>query len=136
MGNSVKRPSVVMRQMLLPLISANQRLPSGPAVMPVGTLLALGMGNAVMVPALAQAGAVLRLSRQIQPIMAVRSAIKRDRHPELFILLPPLRVVLLIVFIRAYPPRYTRVVRGLPAVLGKPRQGRLPASRPSWAGAQ
>ncbi len=39
-----------MRPILLPLISVNQRLPSGPAVMPYGVLPAVGMGYSVIVP--------------------------------------------------------------------------------------
>ena len=35
-------PAVVIRPILLPPFSVNQRLPSGPAVMPVGSLLAVG----------------------------------------------------------------------------------------------
>jgi hypothetical protein len=47
-GNSVMAPAVVMRPMLLPENSAYQRLPSGPAVMPVGPPLA---GNSAIEPA-------------------------------------------------------------------------------------
>src|SRR6266851_4203516 len=50
--------------------------------------------------------------------------------------LAPLCSVLLIIIMRACPPRCTRVVRGLLAVPGNPRQELLPASRPAWAGAQ
>src|SRR5260370_1454553 len=107
-GNKVELPAVVMRPMLFPKAKVNHRLPSGPAVMPafvvggvgnwvilpVGVLrlmfpttsvnhrlpsgpavMNLGsqhVGNSVMVPALAQAGAVLRLSRPTQAIRAVR----------------------------------------------------------------
>src|SRR2546427_436020 len=42
--------SDVMRPILLPLTSVNQRLPSGPAVIPVRTLSAVGIGNSVIVP--------------------------------------------------------------------------------------
>ena len=34
MGNSVMTPAVVIRPILLPSYSVNQRLPSGPAAMP------------------------------------------------------------------------------------------------------
>src|SRR6266851_4791460 len=44
-------PPGVMRPILLPWYSMNQRLPSGPAVIVIGSLPAVGMGNsAVMVP--------------------------------------------------------------------------------------
>src|SRR6266851_5201232 len=84
-GNVVMLPLGVMRPMLFD--SANQRLPSGPAVMPLGKLAG---ENSVMVPTLAQAGAVLRLSRPTQATMAVIRAVRRGRHPERFMLLPPL----------------------------------------------
>src|SRR2546423_6719954 len=90
MGNSVMVPAVVMRPMLL-VSWVNQRLPSGPAVMNSG--VPEGTGNSVMVPALAQAGAVLRLSRPTQTSVAVSRAVKCDRHPELFMFLPPLASV-------------------------------------------
>jgi hypothetical protein len=44
-------PSLVIRPILLPRHSASQRLPSGLAVMPRGQLLAVGIGNSVMTPA-------------------------------------------------------------------------------------
>ena len=48
-GNSVTTPAVVIRPILLcPRSSVNQRLPSGPAVMPSGPLAAVGIGNSVM----------------------------------------------------------------------------------------
>src|SRR6266568_3243481 len=40
-----------MRPMLLPPNSVNQRAPSGPAVMPAGSLLAVGTANSVTTPA-------------------------------------------------------------------------------------
>ena len=43
--------AVVIRPILLPSASVNQRLPSGPAVMPRGLLPAVGTGNSVMTPA-------------------------------------------------------------------------------------
>ena len=43
----------------------------------------------VMVPAAAQAGAVLRLSRPTKATMAVSSAVRCDRRPERFMCLPP-----------------------------------------------
>jgi hypothetical protein len=55
-GNSVTAPAVVIRPILLkytPLLSSfsvNQRAPSGPAVMPLTTALAVGRENAVTVP--------------------------------------------------------------------------------------
>src|SRR5690348_12439265 len=68
---------VLMRQILSPLSSVNHRLPSGPAVMnsgvPEGTL------NSVTVPAAAQAGRLLRLSRPTQATMAVRRTARRGR---------------------------------------------------------
>src|SRR5713226_6626537 len=84
--NAVTLPPVVMRPIAFPNSKVNHRLPSGPAVMPNGPA---PVGNSVMVPAAAQAGAVLRLSRQIQASMAVSSATRRDRRPERFMLLPP-----------------------------------------------
>src|SRR5258707_1344500 len=46
-------PAGVMRPILLAvvLLSVNQRLPSGPLAMPMGTLPPVGMGNSVTVPA-------------------------------------------------------------------------------------
>src|SRR5258708_2332976 len=126
--NSVMLPLGVMRPMMPTLYSVNHRLPSGPAVMPTGSLSAGGMENSVMVPAAAQAGAVLRLSRPTQAIRAVRSAVRCDRHPERFMFLPPLCIVLLIIFMQACPPCCTRVVHGLAAVPAKPRQGLLSSS--------
>src|SRR4051794_21138943 len=41
---------VVMRPILLPEASVNQRLPSGPAVMPAGLLLAVGIRIAEKLP--------------------------------------------------------------------------------------
>ena len=38
MGYSVTTPAGVMRPMLLPVVSVNQRLPSGPSVMSPGVL--------------------------------------------------------------------------------------------------
>ena len=85
---------VVMRPSFFPAFSVNHTLLSGPAVMPNGMQPNLrphfvGRGNVVMVPAAAQAGAVLRLSRQIQVSRAVSSATRRDRRPERFTCLPP-----------------------------------------------
>src|SRR5258706_70471 len=45
--NSVMTPPVVIRPILLPLCSMNQRAPSGPAVMPRGKLPAVGTGNSL-----------------------------------------------------------------------------------------
>src|SRR5215468_1448581 len=39
-----------MRPIRLPLVSVNQRLPSGPAVIPKGPLLTVGIENSVIVP--------------------------------------------------------------------------------------
>src|SRR2546430_1940861 len=57
-ANSVMSPVGVIRPTLLPQDSVNQRLPSGPAVMPSGLLLPLGgqlrlggRGNSVITPA-------------------------------------------------------------------------------------
>ena len=50
-GNSVMVPSVAMRPILWPLFSTNQRLPSGPSVMPSGEAAAVGTGNSVKTPA-------------------------------------------------------------------------------------
>jgi riboflavin biosynthesis pyrimidine reductase len=44
-------PAVVIRPILLPLFSVNQRLPSGPAVMKSGPLPPVGTGNSVTTPA-------------------------------------------------------------------------------------
>src|SRR2546423_423285 len=86
-GNSVMRPAVVMRPILPPSFSVNQRLPSGPAVMSKGVPL-VGMGNSVTVPTAAQTGALLRPSKPTETTRAVRSAARRARHLELFMLLP------------------------------------------------
>src|SRR5207253_2587900 len=43
-------PAGVIRPTWLPDNSTNQRLPSGPAVIPLGSLLAVARGNSVMVP--------------------------------------------------------------------------------------
>ena len=43
-------PAVVMRPILLPGVSVNQRLPSGPAVMSSGEWLPAGVGNSVTAP--------------------------------------------------------------------------------------
>jgi len=85
-GNKVMLPLGVMRP-IAPALSVNQRLPSGPLVMPKA--VPEGTLNSVTVPAAAQVGAVLRLSRPTPAIRAVRSATRRDRHPERFMLLPP-----------------------------------------------
>src|SRR6267378_434645 len=60
-GNSVITPAVVILPTLLPPIgptvpsaipsSVNQRLPSGPAAIPYGKLLLVGMGYSVTAPA-------------------------------------------------------------------------------------
>src|ERR1700758_4942394 len=49
-GNSVITPAVVIRPILLPAFSTNHRLPSGPAVIPSGDALAVGIGYSVIVP--------------------------------------------------------------------------------------
>ena len=46
LGNSVTTPAVVIRPIWLRWISVNQRLPSGPRVMLVGSLSMVGTGNA------------------------------------------------------------------------------------------
>lgn len=43
-------PAAVQRPILLPAPSVNQRLPSGPTVMPHGVLAAVGIGYRVSVP--------------------------------------------------------------------------------------
>src|SRR5260221_6516747 len=43
-------PLVVIRPMLFPLSSVNHRLPSGPVVMPPGSLGVVGTGNWVIAP--------------------------------------------------------------------------------------
>src|SRR5262249_31072080 len=48
---SVKTPAVVTLPILLPLCSANQRFPSGPAAMPIGQLPAVGILYSVKTPA-------------------------------------------------------------------------------------
>ena len=50
MTYSLITPAVVMRPILFPagLYSVNQRAPSGPAAMPKGRLLAVGIGNSVI----------------------------------------------------------------------------------------
>ena len=47
---SVNAPEVVTLATLFPMLSVNQRLPSGPAVIPKGALLAVGTANSVAVP--------------------------------------------------------------------------------------
>jgi hypothetical protein len=46
-GNSVIVPAVVMRPILFPSSSVNQRLPSEPTVIPLGKLVPVGIGNSV-----------------------------------------------------------------------------------------
>ena len=62
-GNSVMTPAVVIRPILLPLLSVNQRLPSGPAVMPRGTASGVGIGNSVTTPAVVIRPILLPLTR-------------------------------------------------------------------------
>src|ERR1051326_7151837 len=50
-GNSVICPAGVMRPILLPCCSVNQRLPSGAVQMPSGKLPDVGTGNSVICPA-------------------------------------------------------------------------------------
>src|ERR1700694_2063007 len=50
MSYSVIMPSVVIRPTLFPLISTNHRLPSGPAVIAIGSLYGVGTVNSVRVP--------------------------------------------------------------------------------------
>src|SRR5437588_4990063 len=50
-GTAMITTPVVIRPILLPLVSVNQTAPSGPAVIPSGTLPSVGVGNSVMVPA-------------------------------------------------------------------------------------
>jgi hypothetical protein len=80
-------PPGVMRPIALAL-SVNHRLPSGPLVMPKGA--PEGTLNSVTVPAAAQAGAMLRLSRPTETTIAVRTAARRGRKPERFMLVSPL----------------------------------------------
>jgi hypothetical protein len=47
---SVKAPAGVILPTALLVFSVNQRLPSGPAVIPAGPLLGVGMANSVTVP--------------------------------------------------------------------------------------
>ena len=47
-GNSLIAPLGEMRPILFPASSVNQRLPSGPAVMAMGALLAVGTANSTM----------------------------------------------------------------------------------------
>src|ERR1041385_6916959 len=49
-GNSVTTPVVVILPIFPAAHSVNQRLPSGPAQIPVGQLSAVGTGKAVTVP--------------------------------------------------------------------------------------
>jgi hypothetical protein len=53
--------------------------------MPLGKLAG---ENSVILPTAAQTGALLRPSKPTETTMAVRRAARRDRHPELFMLLP------------------------------------------------
>src|SRR5262249_24479614 len=48
MGHSVMLPSGVMRPIFRPRVSVNQRLPSGPAVMSLSPLLAVGTAYSTM----------------------------------------------------------------------------------------
>jgi hypothetical protein len=57
----------------------------------------VGMGNSVIVPAAAQAGRLLRLSKPTETTMAVIRAARRGRKPELFMRLP-----LFLSFIRSF----------------------------------
>jgi hypothetical protein len=52
-------PVVVIRPILLPLFSVNQRLPSGPAVIPSGLLEAVGVENSLIVTAFTDKGATI-----------------------------------------------------------------------------
>ena len=54
-------PAVVMRPILLPLNSVNHSAPSGPAVMPKGSLPAVGIGNSVITPAVVMRPILLAL---------------------------------------------------------------------------
>src|SRR5437763_1797773 len=49
-GNSVIAPAVVIRPILLPLSSVNQRLPSAPAGAPRTWPVAVGMGKVLTLP--------------------------------------------------------------------------------------
>src|SRR5260370_10839773 len=49
-GSSVVISLVVIRSMLFPVSSVNHRLPSGPVVMPSGSLGVVGIGNWVIAP--------------------------------------------------------------------------------------
>src|SRR5216683_2994624 len=56
-GNSVIVPLGVIRPIWFPMVSVNQRLPSGPAMMPIGPavlpskpLVPVGRGNSLMLP--------------------------------------------------------------------------------------
>src|SRR5258708_5241346 len=51
MGNSEKVPAVVTRPILLPALSTNHRLPSGPVVIPRRAPFAVGTANSVTTPA-------------------------------------------------------------------------------------
>ena len=48
--NSVIMPPVVTLPILFPSYSLNQRLPSGPDVIPMGSELVVGSGNSVIMP--------------------------------------------------------------------------------------
>jgi hypothetical protein len=53
MGKSVTLPFGVMRPILTPACSVNQRFPSGPARMSNGMLAAVGMANSLTCPGVA-----------------------------------------------------------------------------------
>jgi hypothetical protein len=65
-GNSLKLPAVVSRPILLPANpdSVNQSAPSGPAVMPCGSLAAVGTGNSVIAGAAAAETGTVSTTRQ------------------------------------------------------------------------
>src|SRR5712671_5956101 len=80
-------PSVVMRPTLPPLYSVNQSAPSGPVVIPVGALVAVGIGNSMKVCAAApaaQPNARATQSSQMYRIDAAMADISKLRNQRTF----------------------------------------------------
>ena len=82
-GNSVTTPAGVICPMLLPLLSANQKLPSGPATRPQGALEALVIGNSLIVSALAVQLAFVPVFAPLQVQLHGPEPLTADAVPEL-----------------------------------------------------
>src|SRR5260370_5460205 len=83
-ASSVVCPAGVMRPILLmspPAVAGvNQRLPSGPAVMPAGEISEVGKGNSAMIPAGGWVGSVVADPRVAgcEPHAATMTAVTRS----------------------------------------------------------